>query len=101
MVRRLSVALILGLVIAAPSWGVGEKKALVLKVLVPEEDATISVNGKTVEGEGKERKIEVTSKPKGKNKDHVITASWEPNNYTKFTRTRKVKVDATGEVTVD
>jgi SAM-dependent methyltransferase len=100
MRRILALSVMVGIVIVAPSAGVGEQKGLVLKVLVPQDDAAILVNQKKVKGEGKERKITVTKPAKGKDY-HVVTASWEPNNYTKFTRTRKVPADSKGEVIVD
>lgn len=100
MHRRLTITVFVGLVLALPAWTAGEDKKLVLKVLVPQEDATISVNGKDIEGEGTERKITVTKAPKDA-KFHMVTAKWEPNNYTKFTRTRKVPIDSKGEVVVD
>ena len=31
---------------------------------------------------------------------HTVTATWEPNNYTKFTRTRKVPADSKGDTVV-
>lgn len=99
MYRRIALTVFLGLVVALPSWSGGQKK-LVLKVLVPQEDATIEVNGKEIEGEGTERKIEVGDAPKDK-KFHTVIGRWEPNNYTKFTRTRKIPLDAKSPVTVD
>lgn len=99
MVRRFTLALVLGLAAALPSSGGGEKK-LVLKVLVPQEDAAIKVNGKDIEGEGTERKIEVGAPPKDK-KFHTVVGTWEPNNYTKFTRTRKIPAESRSPVTVD
>jgi uncharacterized protein (TIGR03000 family) len=104
MHRRLSLALSVGVLVVLPLVALpllaGGQKKLVLKVLVPEADAEIIVNGKTIEGEGTERKIEVEAAAKGQ-KVHIVTASWEPNNYTKFTRTRKVPIDSKGPVTVD
>jgi precorrin-6B methylase 2 len=100
MYRKLAWSLLVGVVVAMPAAGVGEKKGLVLKVLVPEEDAVVLLNGKKVEGEGTERRIPVTGAPK-KGDHHIVTGMWEPNNYTKFTRTRKVPVDSKGEVVVD
>src|SRR5262249_44893849 len=51
-----------------------------------------------IPGNGTERKITVTT---AKDKDYVvITAFWEPNNYTKITRPRKVTAKD-GEITVD
>ena len=99
MHRRLAIVMFLGLVVVLPSLG-GSDKKLVLKVLVPQEDATIEVNGKLVQGEGTERKIEVGELPKGQKK-HIVIGRWEPNNYTKFTRTRKIAPDAKSPVTVD
>ncbi len=99
MYRRFALTILLGFVVALPSWSGGAKK-LVLKVLVPQEDATIEVNGKEIEGEGTERKIEVGDAPKDK-KFHTVVGRWEPNNYTKFTRTRKVPADSKSPVTVD
>jgi protein-L-isoaspartate O-methyltransferase len=100
MRRHWAVAVFIGLVVALPSRGVQEAKQLVLKVLVPEDEAEILVDGKMIEGEGKERRIPLTEPAKDK-KNYIVTGKWEPNNYTKFTRTRKVKADATGLVTVD
>jgi len=101
MRRALALSLFLGLVIALPSSGVQESTGLVLKVLVPEEDAIIMVDKQKIKGNGKERQIKVTTAP-AKGKDfHIVTGIWEPNNYTKFTRTRKVPADAKGEVVVD
>jgi len=99
MYRRIALTIFLGLVVALPSWS-GAQKKLVLKVLVPQEDATIEINGKEIEGEGTERKIEVGDAPKDK-KFHTVIGRWEPNNYTKFTRTRKIPLDSKSPVTVD
>jgi len=100
MRRHWAVPLFLGLVLAVPSWGQGEAKGLILQVLVPQEDAIVSVNGKKAAGEGTKRRIEVGEPPAGKD-HHTVTAVWEPNNYTKFTRTRKVPVNSKGTVFVD
>ncbi len=99
MRRAMAFALVLGLIIALPGSGV-QDKGLTLKVLVPEEDAVIVVNGKVAEGMGTERRIAVGETPKGKD-FHTVVATWEPNNYTKFTRTRKVPANSKGEVVVD
>lgn len=97
------VTVMFGLSLAAPgcrrdasSSAVG--KAIRLKVLLPREDAEVKVDGNTVEGKGTERQITVNAAP---GKDYVdMTAFWEPNNYTKITRPRKVMV-RDGEITVD
>lgn len=99
MKGRFAVAAMMCLLATLPLQGVGEAK-LVLKVLVPQEDAEVLLDGKLIEGEGLVRKVPVTVPPEDK-KHYVVTGKWEPNNYTKFTRTRKVPIDSTGEVTVD
>jgi len=103
--RLLTVGAVLaGLVLAA---GVGTLvgtaahgggKKLTLKLLLPQGDAQVKVDGKEVTGSGEERKVTVTT---AKDKDYVtITAFWEPNNYTKITRPRKVTAKE-GEIVVD
>lgn len=70
-----------------------------LKVLVPEEDGKVTVDGAGTEGAGKERKLTAKLKP---GKDHVVViVSWEPNNYTKISRKKKVVVKGDEEVIVD
>jgi uncharacterized protein (TIGR03000 family) len=100
MRRVLALSLLFGLVIAVPSRGVQQTKGLVIKVLVPEEDAIVTVNQKTIEGTGTERRITITDAPPAGKDFHTVTAQWEPNNYTKFTRTRKVPVNSKGDVVV-
>jgi SAM-dependent methyltransferase len=63
-----------------------------VKVLLPLEDldgsGKIVADGREFAGKGTERTIAV---PKKADATHVVIAdSWEPNNYTKITRTRKV-----------
>ena len=99
MRRNLATSLLLVLVIGVPSWGVEEPKGLTLKVLVPQEDAIVKVNQKEIEGAGTDRRITIKEPVKGK-AYHTVTAIWEPNNYTKFTRTRKVPVDTKSNLVV-
>ena len=100
MRRALVTSLFLVFVIALPCSGVEEPKGLALKVLLPQEDAVVMVNQKEIEGTGTERHIKIAAPLKDK-KFHTVTATWEPNNYTKFTRTRKVPVNSKGNVVVD
>jgi len=64
-----------------------EKQIVTLKVQLPQADAKLSVNGKAKKGEGEERKLRVAV---DKGKDIIVSTTWEPNNYTKITRTKKV-----------
>ena len=87
MARRVAFVLLIAFVLVSPAWVGGGQKALVLKVLVPEEDAEILVDGQKIEGEGNERRITVTTEAKDK-KFHIVTGHWEPNNYTRIARPR-------------
>jgi len=64
-----------------------EKRVISLKVILPQADAKLTVNGKAKKGEGEERKLRVAV---DKGKDIIVSTTWEPNNYTKITRTKKV-----------
>jgi len=76
----------------------GGGKTMKLKLKLPQHDATVTVDGKEVKGDGEERTITVTT---AKDKDYVnIVAYWEPNNYTYIWRPRKVSYKE-GEIVVD
>src|SRR5205807_482714 len=73
-------------------------KPIALKVLVPHDDAKVLVDGKLMDGKGGERTITTTTEA---GQDHVVvTATWEPNNYTTITRPRKIAWQD-GTITVD
>src|SRR5439155_24112036 len=63
-------------------------KPIQLKVLLPAKDAKVFVDDQEIKGEGEERTIATQIAP-DKN-DFLVKATWEPNNYTKITRPRKV-----------
>src|SRR5207244_1445424 len=68
------------------------------KVTLPNANAKEYVDDQDLPGSVEERTL--THKI-AKDKDHVIVkAFWEPNNYTKITRPRKVAV-AEGEIAID
>jgi uncharacterized protein (TIGR03000 family) len=71
----------------------------VLKVLVPQEDAEVKIDGKKIKGEGTERAITAPELKKGA-KTYMVEVMWEPNNYTKIWRTKEVTPKA-GTVVVD
>jgi uncharacterized protein (TIGR03000 family) len=70
-----------------------------LRILLP-EDATLRIDGKKFSGKGKRRDIIAPPLSKGK-KLLVVTAVWEPNDYTTFFRTRKVSPTPGKIVVVD
>jgi len=86
--------------VVGPSTGrqTGDKK-IVLKLVLPYEDAKVSVDGKETDGTGLKR--DVLHKLGAKKDSVTVTAVWEPNNYTKITRKRKVTVGEDSEVPVD
>jgi uncharacterized protein (TIGR03000 family) len=89
---------LVGWSLLSPSEG-AEKSAVKLKVLLPEDETKVTIDGKATEGEGKERTLKATLKA---GKDYfIVEARWEPNNYTKITRKRKVPAKDTDEVVVD
>jgi predicted RNA methylase len=74
-------------------------RSIALKVLLPQEDAALTVNGKSIAGKGIARtaKVEI---PTGA-KSLSVCATWEPNNYTKIERKWKVAAGNLDKVTVD
>lgn len=73
----------------------GEK--INLKVIVPEREAKVEIDKKAYEGSGLEREITASS---GKG-TITISATWEPNGYTKISRSRKISTKTKGEIIVD
>jgi uncharacterized protein (TIGR03000 family) len=73
-------------------------KSVKLKLVLPQDDALVTADGKKIDGQGEERQITVELAP-GKNEVKLV-AVWEPNNYTKITRPRTVKFKD-GEIVVD
>jgi cyclopropane fatty-acyl-phospholipid synthase-like methyltransferase len=74
-----------------------DRKQVRLKLQVPEEDAVVWVDGVERPGTGKTRTIKATVVD-----DEIeVAVRWEPNNYTKITRKRAVKVQTDKEIVVD
>jgi precorrin-6B methylase 2 len=109
--RLLGSALLLaGLLIGGAGLIQGQQasgKTIKLKLLLPRPDAKLTfyadtkvyVDGKEVDGQGYERMLTVTTPM---DKDYVeLKVYWEPNNYTKIWRPRKVMAKDGQEVTVD
>jgi uncharacterized protein (TIGR03000 family) len=74
-------------------------KTVTLKLILPYEDAKVTVDGTETKGTGLKRDLEYKV-PAGKDAVTVITV-WEPNNYTKITRKKTVAVGDGKEVAVD
>jgi uncharacterized protein (TIGR03000 family) len=76
------------------------KGATKLRVLLPKKRAGLEIDGKEIEGTGREREVIAPPLAKGK-KQWEVSAVWEPTNYEKFYRTRKVSPNPGETVVVD
>jgi len=72
-----------------------------LKLLVPADDVEVLIQGAQTTSKGKERLYESPPLEYGKRYAYKIEMVWEPNNYTKITRTRTVTVMAGKTVELD
>lgn len=89
----------------------GEKKADEKKTEAPAQpatvifkvhpEATLTIDGEATGQTGSERKFTTPPLKPGVKYYYNAVATWEPNNYTKITRSRKVTVQAGKEVDVD
>jgi SAM-dependent methyltransferase len=104
-----SIFLLTGLLVGGVGFLQGQQvggKTIQMKLLLPRSeskfyvDTKIYVDGKEITGQGYDRVLTVST---AKDKDYVeIVAKWEPNNYTKIERPRKVMAkDGNGLIVVD
>lgn len=69
-------------------------------VTLPQEDAELTVDGRTIEGTGTSRSIELSARA-GASREHTFTVKWQPNTYTTMTRSKTVSVRPGGTMKVD
>ena len=72
-----------------------------LKVKVPQDDAILLIENKETKPTGEVREFETPEIESGKLYEYAFTVKWEPNNYTKLTRTKTVEFKGGDEITVD
>jgi uncharacterized protein (TIGR03000 family) len=72
-----------------------------LTVLVPEDDAELTIEGKKTTSTGTSRAFDTPPLEAGKKYVYQFEVKWRPNNYTVLTRPRKVEFAAGEPVTVD
>lgn len=72
-----------------------------VKVTVPQEDATLTIEGKPTSTTGKVREYDTPDLEPGKKYLYELKVSWKPNKFTTLTRTRTVQFVAGNEVPVD
>src|SRR5258708_7594158 len=101
--KRLFLASSFTILLLAPLWAQEkqEKKPALLKVLLPREDAALTIEGKVTEKSGKERTFESPQLDVGGKYEYTLVATIKPNNYTTIVRTRKVPVTVGGDYTGD
>lgn len=76
-------------------------KPVYLTVILPEDDAELVIEGGDTKQSGLKRRFVSPPLDQGASYIYTVVATWEPNNYTKITRTKKVTVRAGQEVEVD
>jgi uncharacterized protein (TIGR03000 family) len=96
----------LGFVDLAGAQWQGRRQPVILqpayvRVLVPEEDAKVLIDDAPTKQKGKDRLFESPPLDPRRSFTYTITATWDPNNYTKVIRTRTVNVQPGREVEVD
>jgi uncharacterized protein (TIGR03000 family) len=105
------LTLVLGVMASANSLGLAQEKTdkkskvAKLKVLVPLEDAVLTIEGKPTKAAGTERIFDIPALAEGKKYEYKLTVEWRPNNYTILTRNKTIGFtageDATADLTVE
>jgi uncharacterized protein (TIGR03000 family) len=72
-----------------------------LKILVPQDDAKLLIEGKETKPTGTTREFETPELNAGEDYEYTFEVLWEPNNYTKITRTKNVTFKGGEDLTVD
>jgi uncharacterized protein (TIGR03000 family) len=77
------------------------KHAAYLRVFLPQDDATVTIDEQPTKQQGETRLYVSPALDPAKQYTYTVTATWEPNNYTKVMRTRVVDVKAGQQIEVD
>lgn len=72
-----------------------------LTVVVPQDNAELTIESTVTKAKGKTREFEVPALDPAREYEYVLKAVWRPNNYTVMTRTRTVKFKGGESPTVD
>jgi uncharacterized protein (TIGR03000 family) len=100
MLRRTAavggMALLASVVLTAPVHGqaAADAQRAKLRVLLPQDNATLTIEGKPTEQTGTTRMFESPPLDPAKSYTYTLVAKWMPNNYTTITRTRIVPIKA-------
>src|SRR6188768_4424194 len=72
-----------------------------ITIKMPQEDATLIVDGQQDVAFGAVRTIDSQRLPRRAQATTTLTVQWKPNGYTEMTRTKQVRFAAGDPVTVD
>jgi len=72
-----------------------------LKILVPQDDAELLIEGKTTKPTGPTREFETPELEIGKQYEYTFTVIWQPNNYTTLTRTKSIEFKGGEDIVAD
>src|SRR5262245_1266001 len=78
-----------------------QSRTATIRVLLPSANAQLSIDDVPTRQTGSERVFVSPPLESGRSYTYTVTATWQPNNYTTITRTRKVPVKAGQELQVD
>src|SRR5262245_62162260 len=92
----ISALLVLALLAGADLAHGQEKKAeaVNLKITMPHDKALLTIQGVPTRQTGAERSFVSPPLEPGREYEYKLISVWEPNNYTKITREKMVKVKA-------
>jgi uncharacterized protein (TIGR03000 family) len=92
------VILLLALLVQAPAT---TARPAVLTITAPADGTEIAINGEPVAGTAITRTVETVPLAPGRVYQYKVVAKWEPNTYTKMTRTKTVSFRAGERVNID
>lgn len=72
-----------------------------LKILVPQDDAELLIEGKATKPTGPTREFETPELEVGKLYEYTFTVVWQPNNYTTLTRTKSIEFKGGEDLVAD
>ncbi len=85
----------------APAQAAAADTTAVLTITAPTFDAQIEIDGKPVAGSGSSRTFTTPSLTAGRTYQYKLIARWDPNTYTKMTRTKIVTLRAGDRTSVN
>jgi len=72
-----------------------------IKITVPQDDAKLKIEDKDTKPTGVTREFETPELDSGKLYEYTFSVTWQPNNYTILTRTKKMEFKGGEDIVVD